>query len=157
MQTQTVTATKEFTWSMAHVLAGHKGLCQNLHGHNYKMEVTVARISGDVIADGPSAGMVLDFKDLKTYVNTLIVEPLDHATMIDTTSNNEFEVGLWRLLVRFDKKVFVTNYRPTAENMVRSFFSKLNCEFEYRRTGYKVVKIRLYETDTSYAEIIGGV
>jgi 6-pyruvoyltetrahydropterin/6-carboxytetrahydropterin synthase len=104
MQSQLVTATKEFTWDMAHTLFQHKGLCQNLHGHTYRMLVTVSRSNTYVIPTGPSEGMVMDFKELKDLVKREIVDPLDHCTMIDSNNNSAFEVELLELLRRYNKK-----------------------------------------------------
>lgn len=148
-----ISATKEFTWDMAHMLAGHEGLCQNLHGHTYKMEVTVVQKYDDVITDGPSEGMVVDFKDLKNIVNDLIVKPLDHATILNITTTDEFEIALYQLLKAHGKKIFTVPYRPTAENMAVDFFVRLNRALTDSKSTIKVTKIKLYETPTSYAEI----
>lgn len=150
-----ITATKEFVWDMAHMLSGHSGLCKNLHGHTYKMEVTASRNNEDVIFDGPSAGMVLDFKDLKDVVNRLIVEPLDHATMININSTDRCEKEILHVLEYFGKKVAKVTYRPTAENMVRDFAEQICQVLEDLDQGKLVLeKVRLYETPTSYAEWI---
>jgi len=154
MSKVSVTATKEFTWDCAHLLAGHEGLCKNLHGHTYKLLVTVKRLFEDTIEEGPSKGMVVDFKDLKNYVVDNIVSPLDHSTIIDMSNEDAFEAGLYHLLNNHDKKIFRVWYRPTAENMARDFFFILNNSLETAGANYRVVYLRLYETPTSYAEII---
>ena len=156
MDAYLVTATKEFKWDMAHMLSGHLGLCRNLHGHTYKMEVTACRKTGLVSEEvgAPDEGMVVDFKGLSTIVRELIVDPLDHATMINATSTDEFEQDLRQLCIKHNKKHVVVNYRPTAENMVVVFLDRLNQKLEEAHSPYLVVKIRLYETPTSYAEIV---
>ncbi len=144
-----ITATKEFVWDCAHMLAEHEGLCRNLHGHTYKLQVTVA---GELQEDGPSAGMVVDFKDLKEVVRELIVDPMDHATIVQAYSTDPFEEALLNLLLHHDKKRVVVNYRPTAENMVKVFYDKITEALNRRECSYRVVCLRLYETPTSYAE-----
>jgi len=75
-----ITCTKIFTFAAAHYLPNHDGKCQNLHGHNYKLEVTV---KGDLKKEGSSKGMVIDFYDLKTAVNEHIIDKLDHNYLND--------------------------------------------------------------------------
>ena len=55
---------KEFSFDMAHLLDGHDGKCQNLHGHTYKLQV---EITGHLITHGAKKSMVMDFSDLKIY------------------------------------------------------------------------------------------
>lgn len=151
----TTTSTKTFSWAMAHLLSEHLGLCKNLHGHNYKMEVTaVSQKPGNVLMSaGPSEGMVVDFKDLKEVVNQIIVEPLDHATMIWSGTSDPFEMHLADLLARYDKKMVKVDYRPTAENMANDFIQKLNMYLNEYSATYRISKIRLWETDSSFSEI----
>ena len=75
------------------MLDGHDGKCQNLHGHTYQLEVTVASI---LISEGAKAGMVMDFADLKTWVKQTILEPFDHAFLYH--GNNERESQIASLL-----------------------------------------------------------
>ncbi len=158
-----ITATKEFKWSMAHMLDGHMELCKNLHGHNYKMEVTVALDEKQyednrtgLILNGPAAGMVMDFKMLKHIVNNVLIDKLDHATMIYEKSNDEFEIQLACLLRQYHKKIYVVPYRPTAENMAKNFLTLLQASPLIEAIGVKVIKIRIYETDSSYADATIG-
>ena len=73
--------TKEFKFETGHALYGYDGLCKNVHGHSYKLSVTVV---GKPIEDQSHVkfGMVMDFSDLKAIVNTLIVKPFDHAAVM---------------------------------------------------------------------------
>ncbi len=70
--------TKEFSFETAHALGEYDGLCRNIHGHSYRLFVTVAGTPSDR-DDDPKKGMVMDFGDLKRIVRRLIVEPFDHA------------------------------------------------------------------------------
>jgi 6-pyruvoyltetrahydropterin/6-carboxytetrahydropterin synthase len=154
MENFLMTATKEFSFDCAHVLTGHLGLCNNLHGHTYKLQVTACQRNGLLLEEGPSAGMVVDFKDLKQLVTSLIVEPFDHATVIDMSNDDQFEAGLYHLLRTHDKKIMQVAYRPTAENMCLNFVEKLNNEVEKLDLPFVIAKVRLYETPTSYAEVL---
>ena len=76
-----VRVTKQFKFETGHALYGYDGLCKNVHGHSYKLDVTVI---GHPIDDAENVknGMVIDFGDLKTIVNQEIVHPFDHATVL---------------------------------------------------------------------------
>lgn len=148
-----VTATKEFKWDCAHVLAGHEGACQNLHGHTYLMEVTVGATDGGVIPTGASAGMVMDFKDLKDIVNEQIVDKYDHALVVNVDSSDEFEKALYHLARKHDKKLVEIDYRPTAEQMAVHFLRELNNLALSENALWEITRIRLWETPTSYAEV----
>jgi 6-pyruvoyltetrahydropterin/6-carboxytetrahydropterin synthase len=64
--------TKEFTFDAAHKLISYHGKCENLHGHTYKLRVTVRGIPDD-------EGMVIDFVELKKLVNNEVLDKLDHS------------------------------------------------------------------------------
>ena len=81
---------KEFTFDMAHMLDGHDGKCQNLHGHTYILQV---EISGSLKESGAKKGMVMDFSDLKNIVKTHILDKMDHAFIYDTSSQRETQVA----------------------------------------------------------------
>ncbi|RGE48914.1 6-carboxy-5,6,7,8-tetrahydropterin synthase [Mannheimia granulomatis] len=132
---------KEFSFDMAHMLDGHDGKCQNLHGHTYKLQVEV---TGDLHQNGAKRGMVMDYSDLKTVVKTYILEPMDHAFIYDLNSERESQVA--QLLVDLKSKVYGIPSRTTAEEMAKYMFEKLE------RVGLPVSLIRLWETPTSYCE-----
>lgn len=90
METKKMFVTKIFTFDSAHNLTGHPGSCENLHGHTYKLEVTVSGTLSD-------NGMVVDFQDLKTVVEKNIIQKLDHQYLNEiiptrTTCEN---ISLW--------------------------------------------------------------
>ena len=74
--------TKSFSFETGHALYGYDGLCKNVHGHSYKLDVTVI---GTPISDSSHVkyGMVIDFKDLKKIVKGEIVDVFDHATVFN--------------------------------------------------------------------------
>ena len=95
----TIEITKIFTFESAHQLPGHSGKCAQLHGHSYKLEVSVA---GPLIADGSAEGMVMDFADVSAIVNREVIEKWDHRFLNDilpfrTTAEN-LAVEIHRLL-----------------------------------------------------------
>lgn len=69
-----ITVTKIFTFDSAHHLPFHKGKCKNLHGHTYKLEVTVCGRPDE-------NGMLIDFGDLKKIVSEKIIEKYDHKNL----------------------------------------------------------------------------
>lgn len=154
-----VSVTKEFTFDAAHMLAGHDGLCQNLHGHTYKVHVTVSRKTG-LISSGSSAEMVVDFKDLKTILNKALFDQLDHAYIREANGKDSTEDKLFRRIDNLGLKVYEMPGRPTAENMVIHFYEKIVEALRYSGLGIEVLKIVVWETPTSFAEFtpaVGGI
>ncbi len=102
---------------MAHTLAGYDGPCREIHGHSYKLFVTV---KGEPVADAaePKYGMVMDFGELKRIVGRLIVDRYDHALVMRATADNG---ELIRTLRGNYAKIEVVDYQPTCENMVARF------------------------------------
>lgn len=85
-----ISITKKFTFEAAHSLPFHDGKCKNLHGHSYRLEVTVA---GPIIESGPKQGMVMDFADITKVVDENIIKKWDHQFLNDllifpTTAEN---------------------------------------------------------------------
>lgn len=139
--------TKQFEFEMAHMLAEHPSLCKNLHGHSYKLFVTV---EGPIVDD-----MVVDFKNLKEVVKDAVVEPLDHCFAFNSNTTDEFEKDLIDVVKKHNKKCFAFPWRTTCENMSKWMFESLNASLEMSKASYKVSKIRLYETSTSFADYEG--
>ena len=74
--------TKQFSFETGHALYGYDGKCKNVHGHSYRLDVTVI---GQPIDDTSNVkyGMVIDFKDLKKIVKEEVVDVFDHATVFN--------------------------------------------------------------------------
>ena len=132
---------KEFGWDMAHMLSGHKGLCQNVHGHTYKLVVLLEEEYG-LISEGSSEGMVIDFKDLKSIVNNKVCDIFDHSFVANIHSTEENEIG--KFLVSKGKKVVWFEGRSTAENMAKWIYEQLSSVLP-------VIEIHLWETPTNCA------
>ncbi|OOF38105.1 6-carboxytetrahydropterin synthase QueD [Rodentibacter mrazii] len=133
---------KEFSFDMAHLLDGHDGKCQNLHGHTYKLQV---EISKDLVHCGAKKSMVMDFSDLKNIVKKAVLDPMDHAFIYDQTSERESKIAA--LLQELNSKTFAVPFRTTAEEMARFIFKRLKYDEKLA-----VSAIRLWETPTSFCE-----
>ena len=136
--------TKEFAFEMAHSLLNYDGLCKHIHGHSYKLAVTV-RAEPNCDKESPKRGMVMDFGDLKRIVNGLIVHPLDHAFVYNSETPAEWMTSDNEL---FSRTVAV-DYQPTCENMVIDFAEKIMAELP---EGIELYAIKLHETANSFAE-----
>ena len=136
--------TRRFTFEMAHALHNYDGACRNIHGHSYKLEVTIL---GTPISDedNPKNGMVLDFGDLKKLVQEHIISPLDHALLLHENTAPELIVALRKL----NHKLVLTSWQPTCERMLLDFKNKLLPALPPHITLHS---IRLWETENSHAE-----
>ena len=137
--------TKEFSFESAHALDGYDGLCREIHGHSYRLFVT---IKGEPISEegSPKLGMVMDFGDLKRIVNSEIVDRLDHSFVLRDSEQN---VELKETLSEKFSKVVLVDYQPTCENMLADFASRLQRALP---ANVELYSLRLHETATSYAE-----
>ncbi len=137
--------TKQFTFETGHALYGYDGKCKNVHGHSYKLSVTVI---GSPIADASHVkyGMVIDFGDLKKIVKQDIVDIFDHATVFN---KNTPHVELADELKNRGHHVILVDYQPTSENMVIDFADKIKKRLPQN---IQLHSLRLQETETSYAE-----
>ena len=151
-----ITINKEFKWDMAHMLAAHQGLCKNIHGHTYKMQVEIAREDNNLISeDKSSSGMIIDFKDLKHIVKEELIKPLDHAFMYWANSNDQLEHEIAQLLKDHQRKIIEVDFRPTAENIADYAFNLLAERFA--ELEIKIVSLKVWETPTSYAVAKGDI
>jgi len=137
--------TKQFSFETGHALYGYDGKCRNVHGHSYKLSVTVI---GTPITDSSQVkhGMVIDFGDLKKIVKEEIVNIFDHATVFN---KNTPHVELAKELQDRGHHVLLVDYQPTSEMMVIDFAEKIK-----KRLPKNILlhSLKLQETATSYAE-----
>ena len=133
-----VRVTKRTTFEAAHNLKGYEGKCSRLHGHSYKLEVTVSGfidtkniheqfVSGEDYS--PYEGMVIDFSSLKKVIKE-VTDKYDHSNL-----NDHFII-------------------PTAEYMVVTIFRELSAKLS---SSVKLESVKLWETEDSYAEYTGEV
>jgi 6-pyruvoyltetrahydropterin/6-carboxytetrahydropterin synthase len=141
--------TKKFSFETGHALYGYDGKCRNVHGHSYKLSVTVI---GNPIADSSHVkfGMVIDFSDLKKIVKEEIVDVFDHATVFN---KNTPHVELAKELSDRGHSVLLVDYQPTSEMMVIDFAEKIKQRLPKQT---QLFSLRLQETATSYAEWYAG-
>jgi 6-pyruvoyltetrahydropterin/6-carboxytetrahydropterin synthase len=139
-----IRVTREFSFEMAHVLWNYDGPCRNVHGHSYRLFVT---ISGIPISDtkNPKNGMVMDFTDLKAIVLREIVDVFDHAVVVSSDFDKE---KISMLKDTFGNTVIV-EYQPTCENLVADFAHRIR---KFLPSGIEIHNLKLYETAKSYAE-----
>ena len=137
--------TKQLSFETGHALYGYDGKCRNVHGHSYKLSVTVI---GEPIADSSHVkfGMVIDFSDLKKIVKEEIVDVFDHATVFN---KNTPHVELAKELSDRGHSVLLADYQPTSEMMVIDFAEKIKKRLPKQT---QLFSLRLQETATSYAE-----
>ncbi|RWW93716.1 6-pyruvoyl trahydropterin synthase family protein [Flavobacterium cerinum] len=137
--------TKQFSFETGHALYGYDGKCKNVHGHSYKLSVTVI---GTPITDTGNVkyGMVIDFGDLKKIIKEEIVDIFDHATVFN---KNTPHIELANELMQRDHHVILVEYQPTSENMVIDFADKIKKRLP---DNIQLFSLKLQETDTSFAE-----
>lgn len=144
-----IRVTKVFNFETAHALFGYEGKCKNIHGHSYKLYVTIIGIPNSQ-ENHPEAGMVIDFGDLKKIVNSRIIEPLDHAILLNKNTPHK---KLGEDLLAQGHKVILTDFQPTCENMLIDFVDKIQKDLP---EDISLVKLKLYETENSYGEWIAS-
>jgi len=140
-----IALTKIFHFEMAHAIHGYEGSCKNVHGHSYELHVSVTHssISGDNYI--PAPGMIMDFKELKRLVNSLVLKRFDHRLLL---SEEYLKVNK---ALAFHENLFAFEAEPTVENMLLYIRCQLQKELPI---GIKLTALKLYETNSSYAEWI---
>src|SRR3990172_3042573 len=112
----------EYSFAAGHALRGYKGKCENVHGHNYKVQVTVA---GEQLN---ASGLLVDFVDLRAAIQS-IVDRLDHRFLND--------------LAPFDQ------LNPSAENLARYMCEEL--QPQVKEQAVRIQSVTVWETDTTSA------
>ncbi|AFU68254.1 6-pyruvoyl tetrahydrobiopterin synthase QueD [Psychroflexus torquis ATCC 700755] len=137
--------TKQFTFETAHALYGYDGKCRNIHGHSYKLDVTVI---GEPITDmdNVKCGMVIDFGDLKYIVKSQVVDKMDHAIILNKETPH---IELAQTLKSSGHDVILVDYQPTSENMVIDFAKSIQSKLD---PTIKLHSLKLRETGTAFAE-----
>ncbi|MEG0808153.1 MAG: 6-carboxytetrahydropterin synthase [Alistipes sp.] len=137
--------TKEFSFEAAHALDGYDGPCRAIHGHSYRLFVTVKGLPASETMDA-KCGMVIDFGVLKQLVNEEIVSRFDHALVLRSSSS---DAALQEQLAARFHNLLLVDYQPTCENMLADFAHRLQLRLP---TGVSLYALRLHETATSFAE-----
>ena len=138
--------TKEFSFESAHALWGYDGKCREVHGHSYRLFVTI-KGEPETDKDSPKLGMVMDCGELKSIVAREITDRLDHSFVMRRTP--EAEALAASMESQFTNVVLV-DYQPTCENLLADFAARLMRALPKR---VQLHSLRLHETATSYAEL----
>jgi len=138
MNDNIVRIARDFHWEMGHRLPFHQGGCANLHGHSYRLRVEIEGVCDE-------NGMLLDFADLKRLVQPLLA-PLDHAFVCNEND------GLMRgFLTEHGFKSVYLPFNSTAENLTKHLAGLIWDELQ-GHARFTALKLRLHETESSYAE-----
>jgi 6-pyruvoyltetrahydropterin/6-carboxytetrahydropterin synthase len=136
--------TKVFDFETAHALWNYDGKCKNIHGHSYKLTIS---ISGVVINDVNHVknGMIIDFGDLKKIVKKQVVDEYDHCLLL----NGQTPHAEYAKVENGFSKMMLCDYQPTAENMLIDMVNKI---LPHLPQNIKLRYAKLQETDTSFVE-----
>ncbi len=114
----------EESFSAGHALRGYKGKCENPHGHNYKVRVTLEGAQLD------SVGLLYDFVHLKQIIHD-VMHAVDHKFLNDQAP---FDV-----------------INPSAENIAKYFYDEASKQMRTQPNGARIASITVWETDTTAA------
>ena len=130
-------------FEVAHVLPNYSGPCGNLHGHTYKIEVTV-----EGPQDPNSWGMVVDFNILKKIIKEVVP---DHRFIYNNNKNNPLERDILQILNKYNCKTVGYPFDTTAENMSGYFAREIENKLKEVNSDLSVAELKLWETTNSYA------
>lgn len=137
-----VRVTKRFSFEMAHALYNYDGDCRYIHGHSYKLFVT---LMGSVKNEpsAPKDGMVCDFSILKKIVKEKVIDVFDHALVLNEDDQDKV------LLLSTELKTILIKDQPTCENLLLYFKEEIINEIP---SNLSLANIKLFETEDSNAE-----
>ncbi len=133
----------EQSFDAAHFLWKYEGKCRNIHGHRWRVLVTIA--AQELTAEGSSRGMVADFGDIKRDLSEFI-DPLDHSLIYETGSLRDETV---KVLKAEGFYLVELPFRTTAENFAKYFYDRLT------EKGYAVDSVEVWETPNNSAVYTG--
>ncbi|WP_423191983.1 6-carboxytetrahydropterin synthase QueD [Cupriavidus sp. H18C2] len=144
-----VSITRRLEFDAGHRIPSHGGQCRNIHGHRYRLDLTLA---GEVLRqEGASDdGMILDFGDIKALANEHLVSKWDHAFLIDRG-----DTALLNFLQSMDNhKTVVIDSIPTVENLAQAAFDILAPVFKDCFGHHlQLTRLVLFETPNCWAEV----
>lgn len=132
-----ISITKEFTFEAAHRISNHPGACKHIHGHSYRLLVTV---SADQIKEND---MIIDFKDLKQIVNDEVIDFFDHALLLKRNEENS------KFSQQLDSKIFWMEFEPTVERLID--YIRIQIQQALNEPVF-LKKLKLFETASSFGE-----
>ena len=137
-----ITINKIFRFEAAHAIHGYLGKCANIHGHSYELHVGVR-------ASHPSEGMIdqlgiiLDFKDLKKYVQESAINKVDHKLILSKEYPREMFAN------HHEYELLILNHEPTAENLIIYLRDRIR---PCLPDSVRLNSLKLWETKDSFAE-----
>ena len=144
-----IEVTRHIEFEAAHMLNGYDGPCGSLHGHSYKLEVTIT--CPESIRESNDFGFVMDFKNL----NKLLKENVpDHYFMYNKNADEDsVEMQICHILRSNNLNIWAFDGYPSAENMSKELANNFQIllDKEYPNYGMRVVKLSLWETTNSHA------
>jgi len=135
--------TKEFRFEMAHILWNYDGLCRNIHGHSYRLYVTI--IGEPSVKKDSASGMVMDFAILKNIVTKEIIDYFDHSVVVNSQMPN-FQI---ESIKEVTQRCVIVDFQPTCENLLIYFSQKIK---NLLPNNVKLFSLKMYETAGSFAE-----
>ena len=144
MQATKIRVTKVFTFDMAHALFGYDGPCKNIHGHTYRLSVTLI---GEQVQEenNPKQGMVIDFTDFKKIVKENVIDVFDHTLVLKADTPHAKIQGLTD---NFERVIY-SDYQPSCENLLLDMVDRIHSNLP---STISIHNVKLEETPTSYAE-----
>jgi 6-pyruvoyltetrahydropterin/6-carboxytetrahydropterin synthase len=142
--------TRRLEFDAGHRIPNHASQCRHLHGHRYAIEIT---LSGDIVRTEGAAdqGMVMDFSEVKTIANTVLVNRWDHAFLV--YEGDHAVVGFLASLP--EHKTVVLPVVPTAENLAAEAFRILDAAYlDTYGNQLQLERVRLYETPNNWADAV---
>ena len=135
-----IEVTRHIEFEAAHMLYKYEGSCKNLHGHSYKLEVTIKGTPNE------QYGFVMDFKELNAIMKEIVP---DHMFISNKTlPDNSIERQIVKILKKADMAIKEYDFVPSAENMVSNFAKEIQ---ERLPEGLTVTRACLWETTNSFA------
>ncbi len=145
--------TKEFTFDAAHYLTDYYGKCEKLHGHTYKLQVTVSGELG-------SNGLLLDFIILKKIVKDTVLSKLDHSNLNDIFTNPTCELiahWIWNQLEPLRELLKKELANPNLSKEVNQYLNAESTNTKLDTSAFpqnlKLQEVKLWETATSFVTI----
>lgn len=136
-----LTIMRRIKFCAGHRLYKHGGKCEHFHGHNYVADFFVSGDSQDAV------GRVMDFADLKARCKGWLDAHWDHSFLVNAQDENAIQA----LRMVEPCRLYILPYNPTAENMARYLLEDV-CPKLLEGTGGVATRVRIWETDESYAE-----
>jgi 6-pyruvoyltetrahydropterin/6-carboxytetrahydropterin synthase len=143
--------TKEFSFDAAHYLTRYHGKCEKLHGHTYKLQVSVEGAVG-------SNGLVIDFLILKKIVREQVLDHLDHANLNEILENPTAEnivVWIWERLCDLPKLLKSELEQPNLPQEIKDKLRDGGEEKKDVNVDLRLYELKLWETATSFVTYSG--